>query len=301
MPRRGDAGVPRKTLARMVVLTFETVDADVVTALAAAPTLDVNVRSLPYIGRHFARALQRSGVFSTLQLLRAAAAAADPGGQMANSLAGRRRAMTQLQAFLAGLAEAPRGASCVRSRYDAAPAPSYLVRDVNPGAYWALVATLARLWPAGGPAGVAALTAGRARFLRRADVLDLRRAVRRPRAAGARSAAASATCTCRRSQAACAAASLGGSALCQWLAHGSAAQGLPNWQQALAGGVCLPRTTLNLGGAEGLPGRTQAVEPAPYPAAGQQAQAALVGPGGAANATLASYTRRGARQFRAPR
>jgi len=291
-----------------MALTFEAVDGAVGAKLAALPPGQaLNVRALPFIGRHFARALQAADVYSTRDLARVAAAQADPGGQMPDSAAGRRAAMERLRAFLSRLAEAPRGARCVRSYYDRPPPPgppreTYLVRDVNPGAYWALVAALGRLWPAaGGAAAVAQLTGGPARFLRRADVRDLRRAVRKPRAGGARSNAAAATCVCRRSQAACAAARLGGSPLCQWLAHGAAAQGLPNWPQALAAGVCLPLGALAQGGAEGLPGRTRAVEPAPYPPAGQPAQAALVGPGGDAQAQLARYTRRGARQYRSPR
>lgn len=279
-------------------LTFADVDARVQLVVAAQPGF--NVAALPHIGKQFARALARQGVFSAADLVRVAAARADPGAAMNGSAASRRAALRRLHAFLAAVAEAPRGARCVANSYDAGR--SYLVRDVNPAAFWALVAGLARSWPdpagaAARQAAVAAATGGAARYLRRADILALQTAVVKPRAGGARSNAAAATCVCRRSAAACAAARAGGAALCQWLEHGLAAQGLPNWPAALAG-VCLPHPSLNVGSAEALPGRTRAVERAPYPAPGQTAEAALMGAGGAAAARLARYTRRGSAQFR---
>jgi len=289
-----------------MVLTYPSVDGRVQAAMARQPPV-FNVRSLPYIGRHFTGKLSQAGIFSTADLIRIAAARADPAGNMNNTAGSRRQAMDRLRDFISTVVEAPRGARCVGNFYDAAPVPgpanrTYLVRDINPGAFWALVSVLSRLWPdnANGVArraAIAALTGGAARFLRRGDIESLQASVTKPRAAGARSNAAAATCVCRRNAASCAAAQIGGASLCQWLARGLVSQGLPNWPAALAG-VCLPHPNLNTGSAEPLPGRTRAVEPAPYPPAGQVASAALMGSGGALNARLARYTRRGAVQFR---
>ena len=282
-------------------LTFADVDGRVQQALAGQPPV-FNVNLIPHVGRHFTAALARQGIFSSADLVRVSAARADPGANMNGSAASRRASLQRLKDFLAVRTAAPRGARCTASSFDAA-GQTYLVRDVNPAAYWAIVAALARSWPnqanqAARHAAVAALTGGAGRFLRRADILELRANVSKPRAVGARSNAAAATCICRRTVASCAAAQLGGAPLCQWLANGLAAQGLPNWPAALAG-VCLPHPTLNVGSAEALPGRTRAVERAPYPPAGQPAGAALMGAGGAGNARLARYTRRGASwQFR---
>lgn len=254
------------------------------------------VRRLPFIGRHFSSKLAAQGIFSTRDLVRVAAARADPpaAGPAATRPAMRRR----LHEFLSSICEAPRGARCVRNSYDR-PRRTYLVRDENPGAFWALVAYLRQAWP-GTAAGVAALTGGPARNLTRNDIAQLSTVVKRPRAVGAASAAAAATCTCRRSAAACAAAQgVGAVGLCRWVAS-AAAVGLPNWQEALAG-VCVPRSPpLRRGSAEGLPGRTRALEPSPYPPPNQPAQAALVGSGGAAQAALARYARVGTGQYRAP-
>lgn len=284
-------------------LTFAAVDARVQNAIAGRQVF--NVDAIPHIGRHFSGALAREGIFSSTDLLRVAAARADPAANMNGSAASRRETLRRLKDFLAVLTEAPRGARCVANSYDTAGAPprrTYLVRDVNPAAFWALVATLARSWPdqanaAARQAAIVGVTGGACRFLRRAHILELQGNVVKPRAAGGRSNAAAATCVCRRNAAACAAAQVGGVALCQWLAHGLNSQGLPNWQAALAG-VCLPHSNLNVGSAEGLPGRTRAVERAPYPSAGQAAEAALMGAGGALPARLARYTRRGSNQFR---
>jgi hypothetical protein len=287
-------------------LTFADVDARVQQVIAAQPQPAFNVNLIPHIGRHFTRALAQQGIFSSVDLVRVAAALADPAANMNASVASRRVVLERLKDFVATLTEAPRGARCVPNFYDAAAAPgnrTYLVRDVNPAAFWAIIATLAWSWPdqanqAVRHAAIVALTGGAARFLRRAHILGLQATVLKPRAVGARSNAAAASCVCRRNAASCGAAQAGGAALCQWLEHGLVAQGLPNWPAALAG-VCLPHPNLNVGSAEALPGRTRAVEPVPYPPAGQAANAALMGAGGAANAHLARYTRRGAsRQFR---
>ena len=283
-------------------LTFADVDARVQQVIAAQPPV-FNVNLIPHVGRHFTRALAREGVFSSADLIRVSATRADPGANMNGSVASRRAVLQRLRDFVATLTEAPRGARCVSNFYDAVPpGRTYLVRDVNPAAFWAIIATLARSWPdqanqAARHAAVVGLTGGAARFLRRAHILELQTNVAKPRAVGARSNAAAATCVCRRTAASCTAAQAGGAALCQWLAHGLVAQGLPNWPAALAG-VCLPHPNLNVGSAEALPGRTRGVEPAPYPPAGRVADAALMGGGGVANARLARYTRRGARQFR---
>ena len=285
-----------------MAVTFAVVDGRVQAAAAMQPPV-FNVRSIPYIGRHFARKLAEAGIFSTADLIRVAAARADPAANMNGTAASRRQAVGRLRDFISEAVEAPRGARCVGNFYDAPPAPAppnrtYLVRDINPGAFWAVVSLLSRLWPddANGVArraAIAALTGGAARFLRRVDIESLQASVTKPRAAGVRSNAAASTCVCRRNAASCAAAQVGGAALCQWLAHGLVSQGLPNWPAALAG-VCLPHPNLNVGSAEPLPGRTRGVELAPYPPAGQVASAALMGSGGAANARLARYTRRGA-------
>jgi len=290
-----------------MALTFAAVDGRVQEVVTRQPPV-FNVRSLPFIGRHFARKLAEVGVFSTADLIRVAAARADPGANMNGTAASRRQATGRLRDFISAVVEAPRGARCVGNFYDNPPAPgppnrTYLVRDINPGAFWAVVSLLSRLWPddANGAvrrAAIAARTGGAALFLRRGDIESLQASVTKPRAAGVRSNAAAATCVCRRNAASCAAAQMGGNALCQWLAHGLVSQGLPNWPAALAG-VCLPHPNLNVGSAEPLPGRTRAVEPAPYPPAGQIASAALMGAGGDANARFARYTRRGATfQFR---
>ena len=289
-----------------MALTFTIVDHRVQAAVAQQPAV-FNVRSIPYIGRHFTRMLSQVGVFSTHDLMRVAASRADPAMNMNGTLVSRRQASDRLKGFISSIVEAPRAARCVGNHYDVAPAPAprnrtYLVRDVNPGAFWALVSTLARLWSdnANGPvrrATITALTGGAALFLRRADIEALHASVTKPRAAGVRSNAAAATCVCRRNAASCGAAQLGGAVLCEWLEHGLASQGLPNWPAALAG-VCLPHHNLNKGSAEPLPGRTRAVEPAPYPPVGQVASIALMGSGGAANARLARYTRNANFQFR---
>jgi hypothetical protein len=291
-----------------MALTYQTVAARVQEAIERHPPV-FNVRSIPYIGRHFEGNMSQQGIFSTADLVRVSAARADPGANMNGAAASRRQASDRLKDFISSMVEAPRGARCVGNYYDAPPVPgppnqTYLVRDINPGAFWAVVAVLSRLWPDdanGGArrAAITALTGGAARFLRRGDIENLQASVRKPRAVGVRSNAAAATCVCRRNAASCAAAQAGGAALCQWLARGLAAQGLPDWRAALARGICLPHPNLNVGSAEPLPGRTRAVEPAPYPPAGQVASAALMGAGGNANAQLARYARRGANvQFR---
>ena len=291
-----------------MVLTFATVEARVLGVVQNQPA-NFNIRAVPFIGRHFSNRLARENIFSTRDLARVCAARADPPPHnMADTLAARLQAKARLHEFLASVAEGPRGARCVGSFYDRPPPPdparrTYLVRDLNPGAFWALVALLKNLWPnppnaQARRAAVVALTGGAAQHLRRGDIEVLRLSVTKPRALGARSNAAAATCVCRRTAAACGAAQLGGNALCQWLAHGQAAQGLPNWPAALAAGVCLPHPNLNVGSAEPFPGRTRGVEAAPYPAPGQPVEAALVGPGG--GVALATYTRRNNRQFRRP-
>jgi len=282
-------------------LTFQIVD-DRVQAVIAAQPLVFNVREIPYIGRHFAQMLSQAGIFSTADLVRIAAARSDPAVNMNNTQASRSLVVGRLREFISSVAEAPRGAQCVGNYYDANPVPgrqpnpTYLVRDINPGAFWALVSTLKRLWPnnpnrAACIAAVAALTGGAARFLRRADITALHASVQKPRAAGVRSNAAAATCICRRNPVSCQAPQVNGAALCQWFVPGGVAQGgLPNWPLALAG-VCIPHPNLRPGSAEPLPGRTKAVERVPYPPAGQAASIPFMGSGGIANARLARYTR----------
>jgi len=289
-------------------LTFVAVNNRVQTAIAQQPPV-FNVRAIPYIGRHFAQVLARVGIFSTRDLIRIAASRADPGANMGQTLAARRQAAARLKDFLSSLTEAPRGARCVSNYYDppagpGAPHRTYLVRDINPGAFWALISVLAHFWPnmanrAARSAAIIAMTGGPAAFLKRQDIEHLHQSVSKPRAQGLRSNAAAASCICRRNQASCDAAHFGGAVLCQWLAHGLVAQGLPNWPAAVANGVCLPHPNLNIGSAEPIPGRTRAVERAPYPPAGQAAQVALMGSGGNANGRMARYTRRGGNfQFR---
>lgn len=290
-----------------MALTFANVDARVQDTIARQPPA-FNVRSIPFIGKHFARKLAEVGIFSTRDMLRVFALRADPGANMPNTQASRRQAVSRLKNFLSSLVEAPRAARCVGNYYDQpAPAPAnrtYLVRDINPGAFWAVVSLLSRLWPDNANAGarraaIIALTGGAAQYMRKADIEALRTSVMKPRAAGARSNAAAATCICRRNEDSCGAALMGGARLCQWLNHGLAAQGLTTWPAALANGVCVPYAGLNVGSAEPFPGWTKAVERAPYPPVGQVAAAALMGSGGAANARPALYTRRGANyQFR---
>ena len=290
-----------------MALTFANVDTRVQDTIARQPPT-FNVRSIPFIGKHFARKLAEVGIFSTRDMLRVFALRADPGANMPNTPASRRQAASRLKNFLSSLVEAPRAARCVGNYYDLpAPAPAnrtYLVRDINPGAFWAVISLLARLWPDNANAGarraaILALTGGAAQYLRKADIEALRASVMKPRAAGARSNAAAATCICRRNAGSCGAALMGGAPLCQWLNNGLGAQGLPTWPAALARGVCVPYPGLNVGSAEPFPGWTKAVERAPYPPAGQVAAAALMGAGGAANARPALYTRRGPNhQFR---
>jgi|LauGreDrversion2_5_1035112.scaffolds.fasta_scaffold00566_4 hypothetical protein len=293
-------------------LTFNDVDARVQVLLQNNPGAPFNVRSLPYVGRHFTRKLSNAGIFSSADLLRVCAARADPGNNMPPTAAGRQLAVARMREFISSLVESPRASRCVRGSHNdhppaaaAAALATYLVRNINPGAFWAITAFLARSWPANlnaaaRIAAVVALTGGNARHLRRQDILVLRQSVLKPRALGGQSNAAAATCTCRTTAASCASARQGANPVCAWLAHGQAAQGLPNWQTALASGVCLPRQGLNLGSSEPVPGWTRGVEPAPYPPPGQAAQAALVGAGGAAAAQPALYTRRGGRHFMKP-